>query len=259
MSVPLDQQDYQSGSDKKPDTKPEERLFGAMPFLDHLEELRRRLLKAVAGVIVCAGLALYFSDIIMHWFLAPLGGYKLHVTEVTGSFTAYIKVGLFSGLLLALPWVFYHAWAFISPGLYKRERRLTLALVGSATVLFLGGALFCYYLVLPWSLKFMIGFAGDLLSPIITVNSYLTFAGMLMLGFGAGFELPVVAYILGRFGIISSKTLSKGRRIAVVVILIVAAVLTPTPDIFTQLLLAVPLYVLYEISIIVVRMTGKKG
>lgn len=258
MSVPLDQQDI-PGGDKKPDQQPEQRLFGAMPFLDHLEELRRRLLKAAAGIVLCAALALYFSDTIMHWFLAPLGGVKLHVTEVTGSFTAYIKVALLAGLLASLPWVFYQFWAFISPGLYRKEKRLTLTLVGSATVLFLGGALFCYYLVLPWSLKFMIEFAGDLLSPIITVGSYLTFAGMLMIGFGAGFELPVVAYILGRFGVISSKTLTRGRRIAIVAILIVAAVLTPTPDIFTQMLLAVPLYVLYEISIVVVRVSGKKG
>ncbi|MEW6049891.1 MAG: twin-arginine translocase subunit TatC [Candidatus Zixiibacteriota bacterium] len=249
MSKPIDQ----------PENQPEQRLFGSMPFLDHLEELRKRLLKAFGAVILTAMAALYFADPIMRWFVAPLGNIKLHVTEVTGSFTAYLKVALITGLIAALPIVFYQLWAFVSPGLYQKERKLTLAVVGSATVLFVAGALFCYYVVLPWSLQFMIGFSGDLLSPIITVNSYLTFTGMLMLGFGAGFELPIVAYILGRFGVISSSTLAKGRRFAVVIILVVAAFLTPTPDVFTQLLLAVPLYVLYEISIITVRITGKKG
>ena len=133
-----------------------------------------------------------------------------------------------------------------------------LPLVAVSTLLFLGGAAFCYYLVLPIALSFLIGFSGDLLSPIITVGSYISFIGMLLLAFGFGFEIPVVAYFLGKIGIISTRTLKKGRRYAIVLILVFAAFLTPTPDVATQLMLAVPLYILYEISIIIVHYTGYK-
>lgn len=231
---------------------------GSMPFLEHVEELRKRLLRAALGVIIGTLLALYFSDDILRWFIAPLGNIKLHVTEVTGSFTAYLKVAIITGLGVALPYVLFQLWAFVSPGLYRREKNFVATLVAVSTLLFLAGAAFCYYIVLPFSLKFMIGFAGDLLSPIITINSYLSFSGMLMLAFGVSFELPVIAYFLGRIGMITAGTLARGRRIAIVVILILAAILTPTPDVFTQLLLAVPLYLLYEISIIILVFTAKK-
>jgi sec-independent protein translocase protein TatC len=232
--------------------------FGSMPFLDHLEELRRRLLKSIVAVVVMTLAAFYFSDELMKFLVTPLGDIKLHVTEVTGSFYAYLKVSLVAGIAAASPIVFYQLWSFIAPGLYRQEKARVLPLVLVSTLLFLIGASFCYLVVLPLSLKFLIGFSGDLLSPIITVGSYLTFSGMLMLAFGVGFEIPVVAYFLGRIGLISSQFLAKGRRYAIVLILIVAAVLTPTPDVATQLLLAGPLYLLYEVSIILVRVTGKK-
>jgi sec-independent protein translocase protein TatC len=241
-----------------PPEQDEPNAFMAMPFLEHLEDFRKRLIRSLLAVIVCSAIALYFSDTIMHWFLAPLNGTKLYVTEVTGSFMAYFKVGLLTGIILSLPIIFWQIWGFVAPGLYVKERRMVIPFVLVALILFLGGASFCYFLVLPFALKFMIGFSGDLLSPIISVGSYISFSGMLLLAFGICFELPVIAYVLGRLGVISSKQLSKGRKIAVVVILLVAGVLTPTPDIFTQLLLAVPLYILYETSIIVVRLTGKR-
>lgn len=232
--------------------------FLAMPFLEHLEELRRRLLRSAIGVCLTTSVAFYFSGHIMRWFLAPLGDTKLIVTEVTGSFMAYFKIGLIAGLIAALPLVFWQLWGFISPGLYKKERKMVLPFVIIATILFLGGSSFCYFLVLPFALKFMLSFSGGLLNPMITVSSYISFAGMLMLAFGLCFEMPVAAYILGRMGIISSKLLSKGRRVAIVIILVASAILTPTPDIINQLLLAGPMYILYEVSIIVVRLTGKR-
>ncbi len=231
---------------------------GSMPFLDHLEELRRRLLRSVLAVVVMSLVAFYFSDELMWFIVRPLGDVKLHVTQVTGSFYAYLKVALVGGIVAAAPIVFYQLWAFVAPGLYPQEKSKVLPLVLVSTLLFLAGGAFCYLLVLPYSLKFLIGFSGDLLSPIITVGSYLTFAGMLMLAFGLGFEMPVVAYFLGTIGLISPRFLSKGRRYAVVLILILAAILTPTPDVATQLMLAGPLYLLYEISIIIVRITGRK-
>ncbi len=228
-----------------------------MGFLGHLEELRWRLLKSVVAVIVMSGAAFYFADPLLRFLVEPLGEVKLHYTEVTGSFYAYLKISLIAGMMSALPIIFYQLWSFISPGLHAHEKTAILPLVAVSTFLFLLGAGFCYLIVLPISLAFLIGFAGDILSPIITVGSYISFAGLLLIAFGFGFQLPVLCYLLGRMGVISAGFLAKGRRYAIVGILITGAVITP-PDVFTQVLLAVPIYLLYEISIIVVRITGKK-
>jgi len=230
----------------------------SMPFLHHLEELRWRLLKSFLAIVAASIAGFYFSDQIVKFMIAPLGDTKLYFTEVTGSFYAYLKLSLLTGVLAASPVVFYQLWAFVSPGLYNKEKMQVLPMVAISTFLFLAGAAFCYYAVLPYSLKFLINFSGDLLGPLITIGSYITFAGMLLLAFGICFQLPVAAYFLGRIGLISPAFLRKGRRYAVILILIFAAILTPTPDIATQLMLAVPLYVLYEFSIIIVRFTGKK-
>ncbi len=229
-----------------------------MPFLEHLDELRRRLLKAAVGVIICAILAFYFSDHIMRFLMAPLNGTPLYNMKVVGTFYAYMKVALFTGLLASLPIVFYQIWNFVAPGLYRKEKSAVVPIVVVSTFLFLLGAAFCYYLALPIALKFLLGFADELITNYITIDDYISFVGFLMLAFGLSFELPVVAYFLGKFGLIKSSMLAKGRRYAIVIILLIAAVVTPTPDIFTQLLLAVPMYALYEISIIVIKMTGKR-
>ncbi len=230
----------------------------SMPFLHHLEELRWRLLKSFLAVVAAAIAAFYFSDQIVKFIIAPLGDTKLYFNEVTGSFYAYLKLSLLTGVLAASPIVFYQLWAFVSPGLYPKEKIKVLPLVTISAILFLTGAAFCYYAVLPYSLKFLLNFSGDLLSPLITIGSYISFAGMLLLAFGICFQLPVAAYFLGRIGLINPAILRKGRRYAVILILIFAAILTPSPDIATQLMLAVPLYLLYELSIIIVRCTGKK-
>lgn len=230
----------------------------SMPFLNHLEELRWRLLKSFLAIILASAAAFYFSDQILSFLIVPLGDTKLYVTEVTGSFYAYLKLSIFSGLVFGSPIVFYQLWAFVSPGLYREEKMMILPLVTISTVLFAGGAAFCYYTVLPFALKFLIGFSGDLLSPIITVGSYITFSGMMLLSFGICFQLPVAAYFLGKVGLITAGLMRKGRRYAIILILIFGAILTP-PDMATQLMLALPLYVLYEISIIIVKITGRKS
>lgn len=227
----------------------------AMPFLDHLEELRWRLLKSIVAIIAMSMVAFYFSDHIFKFVIIPLGDIKLHFTEVTGSFYAYLKLSLIVGVVGALPIIFYQIWSFIGPGLYKHEKAMVLPLVGVSTLLFLLGAAFCYYVMLPISLAFLIGFSGEILSPIITVGSYISFAGLLALAFGFGFQLPVIGYFLAKIGILRPEFLVKTRRYALVTMLIVGAILTP-PDVFTQVLLAAPLYILYEISIIVVRITA---
>jgi len=231
----------------------------AMPFLEHLEELRKRLLRSALAIVICAILAFYFSDEIMWFIIQPLNGVPLNNMQVAGSFYAYMKVSLIAGLVASLPIVFYQMWSFIAPGLYRREKVTILPLVIISTALFLVGAAFCYYLALPMALQFLLGFADELIKNYITVDSYISFIGFLMLAFGLSFQLPILAYFLGRFGLITSGFLAKGRRYAIVIILAVAAVITPTPDIFTQLILAVPMYVLYEVSILVVKMSGKRA
>ncbi len=248
-------EDYPPPQTDSPEGAPSE--VQGMSFLDHLEELRKRLLWSLIAIIVMAGASFGFSDQLFLWIIKPLGDVSLHVTEVTGSFYAYIKVSLLTGLVASAPIVLYNLWAFVSPGLYQREKAAILPLILTSTILFLGGAAFCYYMVLPLALKFLIGFSEGILEPIITVGSYISFAGMLLVAFGFGFELPVAAYLLGRAGLITASFLAKGRRYAFVLILVAGAIITP-PDVFTQLLLAVPVYVLYEISIVIVRLTADK-
>ncbi len=229
-----------------------------MPFLEHLEELRRRLIKSFLAIIVASAVAFYFSDEIFAFIIVPLHGVPLHNLQVTGTFYAYLKISLISGVVGALPVVFYQMWAFIAPGLYQREKRAIIPLILTSIVLFLIGGGFCFVVVLPIALKFLIGFAGDLIINYITIGSYISFAGLLLLAFGFGFQMPILAYFLGRMGIVSAPFLAKGRRYAIVLILVVAAIITP-PDVFTQVLLAAPLYILYEVSIIVVKVVQRKA
>lgn len=229
-----------------------------MGFLYHLEELRWRLVKSAIAVVVMALVAFYFSDEIIRFIRKPLGDIKLYNMQVTGTLYAYLKVSLIAGVVAALPIVFYQLWMFISPGLYRHEKRMVLPLVSFSTILFLIGASFCFWVVLPMTFEFLMGFSEDTVTNTITIGSYISFVGMMLLAFGFSFELPLIAYFLARIGVLKPGMLTKGRRWAIVIILIVAAVLTPSPDVFTQLVLAVPMYILYELSIIIVRITYRR-
>jgi len=221
-----------------------------MPFLEHLEELRRRLIKSMLAIVIGAAVGLYFQDRIMVFIQQPLQGTTLYNMEVAGEFYAYLKVSLFAGIFAALPVVFYQLWGFVSPGLYKREKRMVLPMVAISTLLFLMGAAFCFYIMLPFALQYLIGYGEGTITTLVSIGSYLSFAGFLMLAFGLAFQLPIISYFLARMGIVNARMLSKGRRYAVVILLVVAAILTP-PDVFTQIMLFVPMQVLYEVSILV--------
>lgn len=236
---------------------PEPKKKSGMPFLDHLEEFRWRILKSLVSVIVLAIASFYYSAELFDFIIQPMGDIPLHYTTITGKFYAHLKVSLIVGMLAALPIVFYQLWAFISPGLYKQEKAMALPLVSVATILFLAGAAFCYYLVLPMGIQFLTGFGNDNLEDVITISSYLSFSNLMIIAFGCGFELPVVAYVMARMGIVTAAGLARGRRYAIVAILGVGAIITP-PDVFTQMLLAIPVYFLYEISIIVARLSSPK-
>jgi sec-independent protein translocase protein TatC len=240
------------------DTPPEPKKKAEMPFLEHLEELRWRLIKSALAIVAMAVVAFVFAEEIYHFITAPLGDIKLHYTDITGSFGAYMRIAIYAGIVGALPIILYQIWKFVAPGLYAKEKKVILTLVFISTLLFLIGASFCFYLVLPFAIKFLVGYGEGEMIPIITITSYISFAGMMLLAFGLSFELPVVGYFFGRIGLLSAKTLQKARPYSIVIILLVAGILTPTPDVFSQLLLAVPLYFLYELTIIIVKMTGRK-
>ncbi len=228
----------------------------SMPFLHHLEELRWRLIKSVLSVIICAFVAFNFAEYLIIFIRRPLGDIQLYNIAVTGTFYAYIKVSLITGLLVALPYVFYQLWSFIAPGLYKKERLMIIPLVLISTMLFLVGAGFCFEFVLPVSFDLLIGFGGGQIENTITIGSYISFVGLLLMAFGFGFQMPLLSYFLAKIGVINARMLSKGRRYAIVIILVVGAIITP-PDVFTQFMLAGPLYILYEVSIIIVRITQR--
>lgn len=233
-----------------------------MSFTAHLAELRKRLVICFIAVGIGFGVAYAYSAQIFEWLVQPLIGVlppgdKLVFTALPEAFFIYLKASLIAGVVLASPVIFYQLWMFIAPGLYQKEKRFVLPFVIISSLLFAGGALFGYYVVFPVGFRFLVGFSTENIRALPSLQLYLTFCLKLLLGFGLVFEFPVLAYFLGRIGVINSRMMAKNRRIAVLLIFIVAAVITP-PDVVSQILLAVPLYLLYECSIIIVKFTGKK-
>jgi len=233
---------------------------GEAPFLDHLEELRWRLIKSIIAIVVCSIVAYIFSDYLFQGLWYPLKRVapelKIHYFKVTEAFTTRIKLSLVGGAAAASPIVFYQAWRFVLPGLYQREAKVVIPIVFASTLFFLIGLVFCYYIMLPYGLGFFYDQAPEGTEATLMMSDYLGFILSLLLAFGAVFQLPVISFFLGRIGVLSSKFLAKGRRYAAVIIAIVAAVITP-PDFISQLAIGIPLYILYEISIIIVRLTGR--
>jgi sec-independent protein translocase protein TatC len=227
-----------------------------MGFIEHLEELRRRLIVCMASVLVVSIVGYYFAEQMIDFLIRPVG--EVYFMSPTEAFGVRIKISLFAGLLVSVPVILFQVWRFVVPGLYKHEIRLVVPVVFFGTLFFLIGAAFCFVVVLPVGVKFLIGFGTEHLKPLISVGSYLSFAAWMVLAFGVVFELPVISFFLGKAGVISARTLRKGRRYAIVGILLVAGAITPSPDVFSQLMLAGPLYFLYEVSIILVHYTGKR-
>lgn len=225
-----------------------------MPFLDHLEELRQRLLRCILAIFSLSIISYIFSKQIMAILLRPFPREdKLIFLSPQEGFMIYITISLFAGLILSLPIIFYELWQFVRPGLYAKERKYTIRIVFFSTFFFLLGALFCYFVVIPYGLNFLLSFANDQLTPTIQIKEYLKFITLLILVFGIVFELPLLSFFLTKLGLLTPQFLRTKRRYGIVAIFIAAAVLTPTTDIISQLLLAVPLMILYEISIWVSR------
>jgi len=220
-----------------------------MSFLDHLEELRWRILKSLAVVILFSIVAYFFSEHLLSFLTRPVpADVQLIFTTPTGAFLVSIKVAIIFGILASLPVIFYQIWAFVAPGLVEKEIRLATAVVASATFCFLLGFAFAYFIILPFGLRFLFSFQTSYLAPMPDISSYVGFAGRLFLAFGIVFELPLLSFLLSKMGLLTPNFLRKQRRYAIAVIFILAAILTP-PDVITQILLAAPLILLYEVSI----------
>lgn len=232
-----------------------------IPFTAHLEELRKRLIVCFAAVGVGFALAYGFKEKLFQILTLPLisvmqQGETLIYTGLPEAFFTFLKVAFLAGLMIASPVIIYQFWMFVAPGLYDREKRLLLPIVFLSSIFFLGGALFGYFVVFPFGFEFFLGFATETIRPMPSMKEYLSFSAKLLLAFGLVFELPLVITFLARLGIVSVPFLKKSRKYAILLFFVVAAILTP-PDVVTQVMMALPMMLLYEISIIGARIFGK--
>lgn len=219
---------------------------------EHLEELRSRILYSLAGCLLGSLVVYYYYPVILAWLIRPPIE-KLIFTSPMEPFFAQVKLSLAGGFVLAYPWVFYHAWAFVSIALKPKERMLLFRILPVSYVLFLLGGSLGLFVIGPLGLKFLLSFSSEYLLPYITVNSYLSYMAYLSLGSGILFQLPIVLYILSLMGIVTAPFLVHYRRHVFIGILLTAALITPSPDIFGQVLIAIPAYLLYELSILFIR------
>ncbi|HOV98412.1 MAG TPA: twin-arginine translocase subunit TatC [Bacteroidota bacterium] len=232
-----------------------------MSFLDHLEELRWQIIKALIGIAIASIICGIYADFIVQTLLlSPVKsvGLKTQVLSPYGIVLLYMEAILVCGFILSMPYTLYCLWKFVAPGLLPKERHYISRIVGLTSFCFFAGVAFGYLILLPAALKFFAAFRTSYIELNIALDQYVSFMLMLILGAGLVFELPMVAYFLTKMGILTPFFMRKYRRHAIVAIVIIAAVVTPTPDIVTQLLLAIPMIFLYEISIIISSVIYKK-
>ena len=224
------------------------------PLIAHLLELRTRLLRGVVGLVLVLVCLLPFANTLYALLAQPLldklpKGGQLIATQVASPFFAPMKLAFFVALVVAMPWLLYQAWAFVAPGLYRREKRLAFPLLSSALLLFYAGCAFAYFLVLPMVFGFLAKVTPDGVAMMTDISSYLDFVLVLFLAFGLAFELPVALVILVLLGWVTPAQLREGRGYAVVGVFVIAAIVTP-PDVISQLMLAIPMCLLYEAGIL---------
>ena len=239
-----------------PEPEEEQSHGKQMSFLEHLEELRARLLRSILSIFVGTGICFYFADDIYAYLARPITDTlkslnmldKLVYTNPTDPFNLYIKLSIVAGLFLASPYILWQFWLFISPGLYRNEKRYVWPFVLLTTGLFFAGGFFAYKLAFPAALRFLLQF-GHRFQPMITVNEYFSLATTMIVGVGLVFELPVIILLLSIFGIVTPRFLLKNIRYAVLITAVVAAALAPTPDWTTLFVFWIPMVGLYIVSI----------
>ncbi len=234
-----------------------------LPLTAHLEELRKRLVRVLIVVGLGFGICYTFKDWSFQVITKPLvevlpKDTALVYTGLPEAFFIHMKIAFFVSLFLTSPFTLYQIWKFISPGLYAKEKKYVVPFVLSSTLLFVGGVLFGYFIALPPAFKFFVSFTTDALKPMVSFREYLGLTLKFLLAFGLSFEMPVFMFFLTKLGIVNATMLSRQRRYAILIIFIAAAILTPSPDILSQILMAVPLMLLYEVSIVVSKIAGRK-
>lgn len=231
-----------------------------MPFLDHLEEFRSRIIKVLIGIIIGAVLCLIFSKQLLNVLLWPTTRVDLpmniQVLKVQGMFIVTLEIAFFGGLIASLPHTIYQIWMFVAPGLYKNERRYVPQIITSATLLFLMGVAFAYFFIFPFALRFFLSLAPETIKTNIAIDFYIGFTIRLLIIFGIVFQLPILSYFLSKIGLITPEFMRKYRRHAIVVIFVLAALFTP-PDPVTQIMLGIPLIILYELSIYISKIAHR--
>ena len=223
-----------------------------MPFLDHVAELRKRLLFAFAALAVGTGASFAFTERLAEYLMRPVDGLTFVYLSPPELFLAYVRIAILAGLVLSSPVILFELWMFVRPGLVRRERRAILAGLFFGALFFAAGASFSFFVILPFTMKFFLQYATDRIEAVFSFGEYVGFVSSLVLSFGAAFELPIVTAILAALGIVKGSTLAAARRYAVLLVFIAAAILTP-PDVVSQVLLALPMLVLFELSVIVAK------
>ncbi len=234
-----------------------------MPLTSHLEELRKRLVRSLIAIGITFLGCFAFKEEIFRIIAQPLisvlpEGTHMVYTGLPEAFFTYIKVSFYAGIFVASPVVFYQVWKFISPGLFTKEKKFVVPFVITSTLLFVIGVCFGYFLVLPSAYKFFLEFTTDFLKPMLSMREYLSLTLKLLLAFGIIFEIPVFLFFMTKIGLVTPRKLARMRRYAIVICFIIAAIITPTPDAFTQTMMAVPMIILYEIGIIVSKLAVRR-
>lgn len=232
------------------------------PFLGHLEELRKRLVICAIAIGIGFGISYIFAKQLFSYLVLPLtkvlpDDSRLIFTNLPEMFIAYIKVALVAGIILAIPIIFYQLWMFLAPALFQKEKKYIIPFVLFSSILFAVGALFGYLVVFPYGFKFFVSFATEDIQALPSVKQYFSFAIRLLLAFGLVFEMPVVVLFLTKIGLITPDSMKKFRKFAILSSFILSAILTP-PDVATQLMMALPIIILYEISIVLSKTMYRK-
>ena len=239
----------------------QQELQGHMSFLDHLEELRKRIINSLIAIGVALGASWWAADYLFHLVSRPIvaAGVQLNMSKPTEGFNLELKLAMLAAVFLAAPYIIGQVWLFISPGLYKHERRYALPFILFSSLLFITGGLFGYFVAFPFALQFLISWGKNMgLTMIISATEYFDLFIMVELGLGVVFEIPALIFILARMGLVSAGFLLRNTRYAILVAFIIAAIITPTTDIPNMLIMAVPMILLYLLGVIVAFLFGKK-
>jgi sec-independent protein translocase protein TatC len=227
-----------------------------LSLVQHLKEFRDRLMVACIAIAITTAISFLFTTDIIKLLLIPAGVQRLIALSPTENFTTYFRVALFSGFALSMPVVLYEIYAYIDPALHPNERRFALTIGPFVLGLFVAGMLFCYLVLLPNALKFLINFGSEVIDNQLRASEYLSFVTLFIVGMGVVFEMPIIIWALIRLGVVQRSWLTKRRRYVFVAVFVIAAVITPTPDPFNQTIVAIPMYLLFELGLLLARFGG---